>query len=370
AAVALAALAAWLLWPTPPESPSATVGGPATTRAATPAQPQPGTSAPNDPGSEIERRDAARIAALADRLRREGEGADAREIGAQLTDIAARALTPANRQRVDELRGRLEEILRRRRAETDRNALAELETETNRLVLERNWDLAVRRIDAFKAKDDPALAQRIQRLRGEIAADKKQFLTSLDEKMKAAQAQKSLPRLRDLREQLPKSLLGGEVENKLTAAITALEGEQRNALAGEAAAAAADLARWEFAKVAERHAKARQALGDSSPGRQLDDYLAASKRLPDLVTAIGAELQKGRVRFRGTLGGWQDPDMEAASAKALTLAVDNGGAVEMAWAKLSAPELITIGQSILRDGFEPYRAAVNVLAAAKVGSEK
>jgi hypothetical protein len=364
AAILLAILAVTLLWPSPPTPTTL----PGTTR--TPGQSEQPATTVNDPAAEAERRDAAQISALADRLRREGDTVDARDLGAQLGDIATRQLTPANRQKVDELRGKLEDVLRRRRANADRTAWGELESEANRLVTERNWDLALRRIDAFKAKDDPAIAPKAQRLRAEIAADRKQYLDGLEEKIKAAQAQKSVQRLRDLRETLPKSLLGGEVENRLAAAIAALEEQQRAALAGEAAAAALDLARWDFARVAERHALARKALGDSSQGRQLDDYLAAAKRLPELVGALGEQLKQGRVRYRGTLAGWQDPDMEGATAKALALAVDNGAAVEVLWSKLSPAELATIGQSVLKEAFEPYRATVNTLAGAKVGSEK
>ncbi len=365
AAILLAILAVTLLWPSPP-APTTLPGG--STRPA--GQPdQPATPA-SDPGAEAERRDAAQITALAERLRREGDTVDARDLGAQLGDIATRQLTPANRQKVDELRGKLEDVLRRRRTNADRSAWGELESEANRLVTERNWDLALRRIDAFKAKDDPAIAPRAQRLRGEIAADRKQYLDGLEEKIKAAQGQKSVQRLRDLRESLPKSLLGGEVENRLAAAIAGLEEQQRTALAGEATAAALDLARWDFARVAERHAMARKALGDSSQGRQLDDYLAASKRLPELVAALGEQLKRGRMRYRGSLAGWEDPDMEGATPKALALAVVNGASVEVLWAKLSPAELATIGQTVLKEGFEPYRATVNTLAGAKVGSEK
>ena len=365
AAILLAILAVSLLWPSPP-APTTLPSG--STRPA--GQPgRPDTPA-NDPGAEAERRDAAQITALAERLRREGDTVDARDLGAQLGDIATRQLTPANRQKVDELRGKLEDILRRRRTTADRSAWGELESEANRLVTERNWDLALRRIDAFKAKDDPAIAPKAQRLRGEIAADRKQYLDGLEEKIKAAQAQKSAQRLRELRENLPRSLLGGEVENRLAAAIAALEEQQRTVLAGEATAAALDLARWDFARVAERHALARKALGDSNQGRQLDDYLAASKRLPELITALDQQLRQGPVRYRGSLAGWEDPDLEGATPKALALAVANGATVEVLWAKLSPADLATIGQTVLKEAFEPYRATVNTLAGAKVGSEK
>ena len=176
--------------------------------------------------------------------------------------------------------------------------------------------------------------------------------------------------MRDLREALPKPLLGGDVENRISAAIAGLEEEQRSSLAGESTAAAADLVRWDFAKVAERHARARQALGDSTQGRLLDDYLAASKRLPELIVAVSNALKTSRVRYRGSLGGWQDPDMEAANSKSLALALANGAAVDLLWPKISAPELMQIGQLTLKEAFEPYRASINVLAGAKVGTEK
>ncbi len=371
AGIALAGAAAWLLLrePAAPAPPTPGLNRPGTPPVPAPT---PGATPPSvDPVVEAERRDAAQINALAERLRREGDAADARDIGAQIADIATRPLTPANRQRIDDLRTRLEELVRRRRSEADRSAWSEVEGEATRLTQERNWDLALRRLDAFKAKDDPALAPRIRALREEIAKDKRQYLTGLDERIAAAQAQKSVPRLRDLREQLPKALLGGEVENRLTAAISELEEANRAALSGEVAAAATDLARWDLAKVAERHARIRQPLGDSTQGRQLDDYLAASKKLPELITAMGNELaQKGRLRYRGMLAGWQDPDIEGTSAKSLMLLVAGGATVEVAWGKVSPAELLAIGQQVLKEGFDAYRASVNVLAQAKVGTEK
>jgi serine/threonine-protein kinase len=368
AAIALAVLALTLPWSSPP----------APTPTMPPAIPQPATSqtaeAPanpaGDPGAEVERRDAAQIFALSERLRREDATVDARDLGAQLGDIATRQLTPGNRQKVDELRGRLEDVLRRRRAIADHAAWGEVEAEGHRLIAERNWDLALRRIDAFKAKDEPAIAPKVLRLRGEIAADRKQFLDGLEEKMQAAVAQKNVQRLRELREGLPNALLGGEIENRLGAAIVGLEEQQRAALAGEAAAAALDLARWDFVRVAERHALARKALGDSSQGRQLDEYLTAAKRLPELVAAIGEHLRLGRVRYRGSLAGWQNPDLEGATPKSLALRVENGAAVEVLWAKLGPAELFAVGQSVLKEDFENFRATVHVLAGAKVGSEK
>ncbi len=374
AAILLAALAAWMLWPAlqqqGQDTPVTNTGGPA--KPTTPTTPAVGGPVQPDPAAEAERRDSAQISALSDRLRREAGAVDARDLGAQLADIAARPLTPANRVRVDDLRNKLEEVVRRRRSDADRAAWSEIEIEANRLVSERNWELALRRIDGFKAKDDAAIAPKVQRLRGEIDTDRKTYLTALDEKIKQAVTQKSASRLHDLREGLPKPLLGTEIETRIATAIAGLEEEQRAALAGEAAAAAADLVQWNFAKVAERHGRARQALGDSTQGRQLDDYLTASKRLPELVTAIGAALKNARVRYRGTIGNWQDPDMESANAKSLALApaLANGASVDLLWSKVSPPELMMIGQLVLKEAFEPYRATVNVLAAAKVGSEK
>jgi hypothetical protein len=366
-AVLLVGIAAVMLWPKPATpTDSGTI--------AIPPPPVPGERPTRDtqpdPLAEIERRDAAQIAALADRLRREGDAADPREIGAQLADISARALTPANRQRADELRGRLEDLVRRKRIEAERTAVGELETESGRLVAERNWDLALRRIEAFRGREDGQTAGRLDRMREGVEADRRQYLGLLEQKIKAAQDQRSIPRLRELRDQLPKALLGGEVEKRLDAAITALEDGQRSALAGEVPLAGADLVRWDFAKVIDRHQRIRASLGDTEAGRLLDAYEQAARRLPAMVDAIAAEAKRGRIRIRGALAGWQDPDIDGASARALTLLVANGGNVELAWAKLSPVEVGLVGQSALRDGYEAFKPIVATLAAARVGSEK
>lgn len=373
AAVALAGVAVWLMWPQPQAVQTAEPAIPVRP-AQQPVQPpqQPTAVLPAQPagsGSEAERRDAAEIEALAERIRKEGDKVDARAVGIDLAAIAARPLTPQNRTRIEDLRNRLADLAKSRRAEQERNSWAEIEREVARLISERNWDVATRRIDGFKPTD-PQLQRRAQTLRTEVDDDRKDFLKQLDDRVRAAQQQKSLPRLRELRESLPKALLGGEAETRIAALISELEDQQRVGLVAELTAANRDLVRWDFAKVAERHARSRAGLGDSVQGRQFDDLLTAAGKLPELVRAIDGALSGGKIRFRGNLRGWRDPDMDRATPKALMLLTENGGTAEIAWAEISPPDLIAIGQFVLKDAFEPFRAAVNVLAQAKVGSEK
>ena len=81
-------------------------------------------------------------------------------------------------------------------------------------------------------------------------------------------------------------------------------------------------------------------------------------------------LQGGKVRFRGSLGGWLNPDLDRATTKALVLGTADGGSAEVAWATISPADLLVVGQLVLKDDFDVYRAAVNVLTQAKVGAEK
>lgn len=373
AAIILIGLAAWMI--------GSSNTNPATTHPTTPpiAPPSSGqTQTPSrpiattpDPAAEVDSRDAQQISALSSRIRSDASANDLRDLSALVSELAVRPLSAGNRKSVDSLRSKLEEAMRQRRIEQERSAFNDLEVEVTRLTQERNWNVALGRIDAFKPKEDQLLVSRCQGLRKDIEDDRKAFQVLIDERIKSAQSLKSPLRLRELRDGLPKALLGSEIETRLSSLIAEMEEGQRAVLAKEVGEAALDLAKWDFAKVLERHGRIRAGLGDSAPGRLLDDYANAARRLPQMIAAMDAALvADGLVRYRGTLFGWQDPDIEHASLKSLTFIASSGGHIDAPWAKFSPADIITVGQLVLKDAFEPYRASVNVLAQVKVGTEK
>ncbi|MCX8016277.1 MAG: protein kinase [Rhodocyclaceae bacterium] len=332
------------------------------------------TSATGDraPALPDENRRDPRLPAIAARLgqaaAKQDEAATAQlyAIDAELAELETAKLSQLDRQLLVQLRQQVADELRRRQLDADRAAWRVIESECAQLMAACNWELAVRRIESFRAKEDPEFRNAVERLRFEIAEHRRRYLEGLEARIAAARSQRSLPRLRELRENLPSALLGGEHEQRLSAAIAELEEQQRQALLVECSAAAADLVRWDFARVRERHARLRPLLGETAQGRQLDQYLAAAEMLPRFVEAIAAELRRGPLPYVGTLGGWNNPKIDAATSRGLTLLVASGAVVEVPWAKLEPSDLAAFGRSVLKAGFEAFRPAINALMAARV----
>lgn len=315
-----------------------------------PAPPQPATTAAVAPAprqASPQEEAAARATRSLDELERLlGKPANQVDPVAAHNLLAAvpqSGLDPAQSERRRALAARLDLVAQRARQNQLEASLTALQTEVDRLADERNYDLALGRLDAFPARTDPALRDRVAQKRMQLVQDKAEFAQKLDERTRRMQASRDLAGLNNHLEHLPKPWLGSPQAQAIEAAIKTVQAERLTLLDGDANQCAKALAQWDFATF-DRLVASRLANAQGTPaGQRLTQYAEAAKRLRTLAATLDAPLTKaGGMRYKGTLNGFADPDLTGASEDGLGLKERHGGQVDLAWSKLKPAELAAI----------------------------
>ncbi len=333
------------------------------------------TSAPIDPifstnesAEELaNKRHASALASLEDRLKTGDEHADLSVLLAQINELHTQKLSDRNKIRAKVLSERVAATLKQRQERTLEQSFATLRTEVEKLRDEHNYDLALQRLSAFAAKDDPAITGKLATLGDDLTKARDTYLSNLKQRIKFALAQDDLVKLKNLRDQLPAALLGTGTEAEITKAMQTIESKKQDEQFLIVKDAAAALAKWDFAQVGAFARDHRAAMGTTTNGQTLDSYVKASDNLKSMIASIGTQLQKdGKRRYRGTLKGWSDPDLSSADASGLQLQVPGGGTASIAWSELPADSLKTIAQLLLAGADAEHAiSAIEVWAKAK-----
>ncbi len=247
-------------------------------------------------------------------------------------------------------------------------ALTDFERELKKLIDERNFDLAQQRCDNF-AKVNPSAdaglaADRLARLKAWVESSRQQYHANLGERVKRYAALGDLARLKEERDRLPPSLLGGPVEQDILKAITQVEADKLKKATAILDTARLHLARWDGAAIDRLNRDERPDLAGLASVKALDELVAAAHRLSELSEAIGKGLQGRKVRFRGKIRQWTDPDLLAASAKSLRFEVP-AGEVEIRWQDIPAVDLDSLAKLVLAADADAYRPAIDLLGAAQ-----
>jgi serine/threonine protein kinase len=331
--------------------------------------------APVDSGPSDADRSAAQataIAELEDQLKNPGPRLDLNAMRTKVEELKAQDLQGANLERAKLLLDRLGQLLQQRHAEAVELDFGKLKQEALKLADERNFDLALNRLDAFKAKGDPLVKDRVAGVRDSIVKSRDTFLTNLRGKVQLAATQKNLVRLKELRDQLPPPLLGTPIEEEISQAMKTLEAEVLAQQQVVTQKAATTLAKWDFAGLDELAQNARAGLGDSPCGKQFDSYTQTARKLAQLITALDNQLKNSpqHLRYHGVLNGWPDPWLVSANAQGLQLQVVNGAIASPRWQEIPPDALTVIVNLVLpKDEAEQYRGAIQVLATVKVAAE-
>ncbi len=295
--------------------------------------------------------------------------ADTASARQELDHLSAQDLDEANRARVKQLGDLIAEVIARRRQQQAATAFADVQKEVAKLREERNYDLALKRLDAFPERKEPALAAGVDKLRAAIETEKTTYFETLGRKVASLTKAKDDDGLKTLRDGLPKALLDGEVPKQIDAALKTLANERDAATQGLAVKAGALLAEWKLDKVEEFHRANRDAAGTTPAGTVLDDTSAAAKQLAAMITALDTKLRLKPLRITGKIGFVSDPDALGASlADGIQVRDTTGGAVSFPWRKLSGEELDLLVRTVLKNDATTYAKALSTLAAAKLAN--
>ncbi len=316
-------------------------------------------------------------------------GLDLPKIAAQLTELERQLAQPSDQLKVAELRQmlsaipgegltatldarraaaaeRIETVVHRRQMEQVQEAFGVVQTEAQGLVNEHNFDLALQRLDAFKGRNDPAVKDRFADTVKSIQKAKADYVTWLADQVKLLGERKDLAALKALREGLPPAWLNTPQEQAIAKAIQTVEAERLavcNAVANQGAKL---LVAWNFSALTDLSRQQRRSIEGTPAAARLDGYVEAGKKLSELSDTVSERLQTlPKIRYHGTLGGFADPDIVGANLdNGLELKEAGGGAVYLAWRKLTPKDLTAVATLILKAEAATYQPAITQLEGA------
>ncbi len=330
---------------------------------------QPPPIADNGAGA----RQSAALAALEERLKSGNEQLDLNALRQQVEELMGQKLQDANQARAKALIERIGVALQRRKDQAVEQDYAAHKVEIQKLLDEHNYELALKRMESFKDKDEGVVKDRLASLRDEVQKARDAFLGNLHTRVQGAVALKNSAQLKELRDQLPPALIGTASEQEINDALKTIEDEiaaQQQLVVGQVAS---ELLHWRFAQVEDLVRGARTAMGNTTAGKQLDSYLDTARRLTQFTTTIAERLSSAghKPRYHGILNRWTDPDLLGAEPSGLQLQVVGGATASVDWKDIAPDVLATIAKLVLtKDEVEQYRPAIDVLAALKPAGDK
>ncbi|HEX3131979.1 MAG TPA: FHA domain-containing serine/threonine-protein kinase, partial [Planctomycetota bacterium] len=351
-----------------------------TTELIPPKTSQPGTGSTTDPNpAPVEpqedlnaKRIAGALTSLEERVKSAGETADLSPLLATIDELRAQKLTGENLTRAKLLHEKIGALIKQRHVKAVEQDFATLKVDVQKLLADHNYDLALKRLDAFAAKDDPAINGRPEVLRDDVTKARDSYLGSLKQKITFASSQRNLPKLKELRDQLPPALLGTDAETDITKAIQAIEDQQQAEQQTIVQSAGAALAKWDLSGVEDIGRSNRTAMGATANGRQLDAYVDAAAKLKVMMAAVSTQLQSVSryPRYRGTLKGWIDPDLVGADTSGVQIQIATGGTASIKWSEMPADALQAIVRLVLpKDQAEAAAPAIDTWSGVKGGDK-
>jgi serine/threonine protein kinase len=310
--------------------------------------------------------------ALEERVRSGSEQLDLAAVREQVEELRDQITNTEHRNRARVLIEKIGELQQERRLKALELDVQTLRTDVTKLTAEYNFDLALKRLQAFPHKDDIVVAGKVQDLKEDVTRSKNNFFSSLKIKIQSATSQKNTAKLKELREQLPPALLGTDAENDINRAIRSVEDDQQNTQRAIIAQVSNELIKWNFPAVEALADQHRAALGNSESGKRLDNMLNASKQLTIFIADMRSQLATGRQpRYRGTLSGWTDPDLISADASGIQIEIASGGTAAIKWSELPSDALHTIAKLVLsKEQYEKSHSALDLIVAAQKPNEK
>jgi serine/threonine protein kinase len=335
-----------------------TGGGPATTAVAV--DPTPAA----DPAAQRASQAAAELAALDAQLTQDGDKADVDAIGRKLGSIT-KDLDAEGKDRAKALRDRLSKIGDLRHADQVQNSFADLSRDVQKLEDDRDYANALQRLDGYTYRKDPAVQADFDKLRTSVDQAGKAYLDDLHQHIQMLVGAKDAKGLKDLRDSLPRAQLGTPAEHDILTAIKNLNDTQQAEFNALVVQAGKDLAAWNMSLVDSDWQSGRDAMGASPAGTQFDTYHDASKKLTEMINAIGTRLRARPLRYHGILVAASDPDLVDADDDGLKMRVDTGGDLGVKWSSLAPDDLNKVVQLVLGKDGDAYQTALGVVNGLK-----
>ncbi|HYE04950.1 MAG TPA: protein kinase [Planctomycetota bacterium] len=330
------------------------------------ADPEPTTPSVEHAGDDRARAQAAELEKIERELEARGDRADLNALLARLNEPTLARVEPQNRARKKKLEDELARNLERRRLANVVEAFGALEADVVTLTREHNYDLALSRLAAFPGAGEASVADRLGTLRDRVRKDKDAYLANLSARTKQLGQSGDAAGLKELRDQLPPSLIGSALEQEIIAAIATLESAAAARSAEVVKSTVNELARWNLDKVRDLHATHRKAMGDSAPGAQMDEHLRTVAGLDAFTVALAAVLKTAApLRLKSDIGAFREPDLMDADARALRLRTSDGGIADVAWSTIKDDAIAAVAARVLKDRAADHKAALDALKAAR-----
>lgn len=271
-------------------------------------------------------------------------------------------------QRRHEVEERFNALMERKRSDAVQDAFSKLSQELDKLQAEDNYAGALAALEEFPGKNHPRVAKAFEETKADIEKNRSSAIAELDERVRTMVTRRDLAELKSFKAKLAKSWQGTPQETQVNEAIRQVEGIRNNKLELVVSTCAKDLKEWNFTALAEHRRAAGKTLDGTPALAQIERFQEAAKGLTDLAKAIGDKLEQvgaGTIRFRGTLGGFQDPDLMRASFEdGLELKEAKGGAVFVKWAKVPPKDLQALATLLLKAEAEASKPYIDILAQA------
>lgn len=305
-------------------------------------------------------------------LRQPSAQLDLPGIKTRLTQIQEADTDGALAVRISDLLGIHSGIEKQLRSGAALQEFQRLRTDVTKLSDERNFELALTRLDGFAAKDDPKVKDRWSEFRSEITRAQESFTSSLKARIQRAVTLRSIAQLKDIRDQLPAPYLNSDFAKDIDKAIASLENEQLAAIQRIAKDAAAALKLWEFIRLEEIERVNRSALATAPALKaQVDGYIGVSKRLVELSQLVETQIKTygdHKPRFQGKITSYLNPQLDGASREGVQLLID-GGTFTVRWATLPSETIMAIVTQVAPTQAKTYADVMQKLTDAGAFAE-
>jgi hypothetical protein len=199
----------------------------------------------------------------------------------------------------------------------------------------------------------PASAQTLKR---DIESRRQEYITSLQRSIKAFVQRKDEDALRALRNDLPASLAGSDVDKQINTELRNLADARlakQQELVAEARNALID---WRMDRVEEIHRSYRHDLGDTPNGALLDQINNNAKTMIGMIALIDRGL-KPQKRYQGQFYLLRSPHLIGADLAGIVAKGDSGmGDVTVPWKHISTEMMNTIFDLAVPDHADEFRA--------------
>jgi len=330
-----------------------------------------GTNQPADQSSTPTQANAGSRSDQLNTLRRLRDGYSANPDEATLRDLLRRVdeilADPATATIANEARD-LHALIDQRLAQVEashyKQRFTALQDELRVLKQNHDYDTALQRVRAFRVKAPDDKKEEVQALEAEINDRKQQYLDYLKQRIDTFTVAKDADGLRELRDELPRSMLNHPYAKQIEQSLQELDLQhlaERNKILSDTRRALLD---WEMDRVQRNVRSNQEDFADTAQADDLQALDALRQRLTEMTEAIDERLRglEKKPRHPGMLHSFDQPDLIGADTTSLTLRPSRGGEADLPWKALEHEQLREVIEIALGPQAQDYLPAIQALA--------